>query len=741
MTNVQRTAIRQMSTEKRAFMGMRWALAAFAMTGWLPAATAEDLVVRKGETFVFDLSKAELVEKYNTTDSTITIEDGGTVTNISQCMWIGQPNQPHEFKCAFVLNGEGATLALVNWYSFKTLAGKISGNGLIRCVSGFNAQDWAQRPHTSIVGDLSGFMGTLELDDMPVAVTGSSDVVRLACVKSRFNGNPCVGGGLELGANQRLSIGNLDGQLWVRSVDGSGSLDIKDSADSSQVIAVGAVGIRATGSDSPLARLTVTNDAVVTLLGGGFACVEGKSGMVRVAEAVSHVYRSSSGVQFDVLSGGTLEFGNAEALAAANPALWLDAAQETTVVPFVLNGKEVVYTNNSTVVRRWNDRRATQTSLYGINPFMKSESGTTTGMPLAFPYRLKDACNGLPVMSFGAGALIDQKWAQTNEDGTPIDVDDGTKMQENRRLPFNRPLAVTWAVMVYGSQNTATPNGGMYLGGYVPTNDAFGKAGNYQAVFEDGEADAWSDDAVSYDGRFDENCFFRGWSNVGNRILGMKRPVWLDGLSVAAPDSENLKPGYQILTIDARRLGETGTAVRAIGTKGDDGYNCGGQVYGELMLFTNGLSRVQRLAAEAYLAQKWRVPGFDCAVGNVSVAEGGVFRASELCPYGIGLNSDLTFDFRKGAIANPTVVGGELDAYLPGTITVDFEAKRPKAGRYRLIAAGKINRLDPAKWTLKTIPETIKGRTIRLEWETNEAGDCTGAHMDIVSDGFAIMIR
>ena len=738
MTNVQRTAIRQMSTEKRAFMGMRWALAAFAMTGWLPAATAEDLVVRKGEAFVFDLSKAELVEKYNTTDSTITIEDGGTVTNISQCMWIGQPNQPHEFKCAFVLNGEGATLALANWHSFKTLAGKISGNGLIRCVSGFNALDWAQRPHTFIVGDLSGFTGTLELDDMPVAVAGSSAKVSLARVKSRFNGKPCVGGGLELGANQRLSIGNLDGQLWVRSVDGSGSLDIKDSADSSQVIAVGAVGIRATGSDSPLARLTVTNDAAVTLFGGGFACVEGASGLVRVAEAVSHVYRSSSDVQFDVLSGGTLEFGNAEALAAANPALWLDAAQETTVVPFVLNGKEVVYTNNSTVVRRWNDRRATQASLYGINPFMKSESGT--GMPLAFPYRLKDACNGLPVMSFGAeGAQIDRKWAQTNADGTPID--DGTKMSENRRLPFNKPLAVTWAVMVYGSQNTATPNGGMYLGGYVPTNDAFGKAGNYQAVFEDGEADAWSDDAVSYDGRFGENYFFRGWSNVGNRILGMKRPVWLDGLSVAAPDSESLKPGYQILTIDARRSDEAGTAVRAIGTKGDDGYNCGGQVYGELMLFTNGLSRVQRLAAEAYLAQKWRVPGYDLAVGNVSVEEGGVFRASELCPHGVGLNSDLTYDFRKGAIANPTVVGGELDAYLPGAITVDFGTERPRAGRYRLIAAGKINRLDPAKWTLKTIPETIKGRTVRLAWETNAAGDCTGAHMDIVSDGFAIMIR
>ena len=358
-TNKQRASIRKLTTaENRTFM--RWILAAFAMTGWLLAATAEDLVVSKGETFVFDLSKAELVEKYNTTDSTITIEDGGTVTNISKCTWIGQPDQPHEFKCAFVLDGEGATLALANWHSFKTLAGKVSGNGLILCVSGFNALDWAERPHTSIVGDLSDFTGTLELDDMPVAVKGSSAKVRLACVKSRFNGQPCVGGGLELGANQQLAIGNLDGQLWVRSVDGSGSLDIKDSADSSQVIAVGAVGVRATDPDIPLARLTVTNDAVVTLLGGGFACVEGKSGMVRVAEDVSHVYRLVSDVQFDVLSGGTLEFGNAEALAEANPALWLDASKTESLQPLVKDDKTTAEVDGHTVVRRWNDCRASQ---------------------------------------------------------------------------------------------------------------------------------------------------------------------------------------------------------------------------------------------------------------------------------------------------------------------------------------------------------------------------------------------
>ena len=721
-TNKQRASIQKLATaENRTFM--RWILAVSAMTGWLLAATAEDLVVRKGETFVFDLSKAELVEKYNTTDSTITIEDGGTVTNISQCTWIGDSNQPHEFKCAFVLNGEGATLALVNWYSFKTLAGKISGNGLIRCVSGYNGLNWAERLHTSIVGDLSDFTGTLELDDMPLAVAGSSAKVSLARVKSRFNGKPCVGGGLELGENQQLAIGNLDGQLWVRSVAGSGALDIKASADGSQVVVVGDVGVRATDPDIPLARLTVTNDAVVTLLGGGFACVEGSSGMVRVAESVSHVYRPTSGVQFDVLSGGTLEFGNAEALAAANPALWLDASKTESLQPLVKADKTTAEVDGHTVVRRWNDCRASQREIYGLNPYTKTSWGAD--LISCFPYVLADACNGLSSISFGGAS---------NEDSA-------------RRLPFNKKVDVKWAMMVYSAQNKLTADGNMYLGGYCPDKDKRGAAGKCPAAFEGSEESEWSTESVAYNSdadpkKYPYRYFSRGWG-VNNVLQFDDIPVWLDGTQIANPVSTGLSGSYQILTIDSRQKDDVnaGVPVRALGTKTDDGYNCGGQVYGELMLFTNGLSRVQRLAAEAYLAQKWRVPGFDCTVGNVSVAEGGVFRASELCPYGIGLNSDLTFDFRKGAIANPTVVGGELDAYLPGTITVDFGTERPKAGRYRLIAAEKINRLDPAKWTLKTIPETIKGRTVRLAWETNAAGDCTGAHMDIVSDGFAIMIR
>lgn len=78
------TAYRRITaTETQFIKGMRWLFMAVAFASCLLVATAEDLVVRKGETFVFDLSKAELVEKYNTTDSTITIEDGGTVTNIS----------------------------------------------------------------------------------------------------------------------------------------------------------------------------------------------------------------------------------------------------------------------------------------------------------------------------------------------------------------------------------------------------------------------------------------------------------------------------------------------------------------------------------------------------------------------------------------------------------------------------------------------------------------------------------
>ena len=360
------------------------------------------------------------------------------------------------------------------------MAGKVSGNGLIRCVSEYNGLKWAERPHTSIVGDLSDFTGTLELDDMPLAVAGSSAKVRLACVKSRFNGQPCVGGGLELGANQQLAIGNLDGQLWVRSVDGSGSLDIKDSADSSQVIAVGAVGIRATGSDSPLARLTVTNDAAVTLRGGGFAWVEGKSGMVRVAEAVSHVYRPASGVQFDVLSGGTLEFGNAEALAAANPALWLDASKTESLQPLVKDDKTTAEVDGHTVVRRWHDCRASQREIYGLNPYTKVGWGAY--QISCFPYVLADACNGLSSISFG-----------------------GASGDSLRRLPFNKKVDVKWAVMVYSAQNMLTADGNMYLGGYCPDKDNRGAAGNCKAAFEGSEESEWSTESVAYNSDTDKN--------------------------------------------------------------------------------------------------------------------------------------------------------------------------------------------------------------------------------------------
>ena len=243
----------------------------------------------------------------------------------------------------------------------------------------------------------------------------------------------------------------------------------------------------------------------------------------------------------------------------------------------------------------------------------------------------------------------------------------------------------------------------------------------------------------------DPNYYFsRGWG-ANNVLQNSGVPVWLDGTRVAKPSGTELSGGYQILTIDSRQTenANAGVSVRALGTKTDDGYNCGGQVYGEILLFSDDLTSVQRLAVEAYLAAKWRVPGYDLAVGNVTVEEGGAFNApGSLFPNGIGLNRALTFTADGlGGVSDPLQLGEvEVDAYQGGTITVKFPTAKPKAGVYRIISAGKINRLDPAKWTLQTTE--LKGaRKAKLVWEKNAAGDYTGASVDIAAGGVVIMIR
>ena len=688
--------------------------------------SAAEHVVEAGTNLVFDGETLLQDDHKALTNGTTTlvVNGGGTVT-IKEGI-TGWSAASGVFACAIRLEETNSTLVLKNWYAFKTLAGRISGKGVVRCDSGNNGLAWTNAPHTVLSGDLTGFTGSLELGDMQLAVTKAQKVAF-----SRVSGkqkDAWTGAGLELASGVELKTKELEGDIWVRGADGTSAFAFGKASENAALRTFGAVALEGTDPAGVLPRLTVSTNAAgvsaVTLRGGNFGRVEGAAGPVRIA-GETHLYKPASNMSFTVANGGKLEYGNAAVLRAADPVLWLDAARTNTLQQYVVADKNgqysAVYTNDYPLVRRWNDRRAGQTALYGLNPYGK-------GYLYLYPYLVREACNGQAVLSFGRqSGTLEKKYAFADSKGQTPDW--AWTVSENRRLPFNRAVPVKTTVMMYSSANGG---GGTLLGGYKLANE--GNASDLK------EGETFDDGATTLDSLAD--FFSRNWG--GDRVLNRTDvPVRLDGAKAETEEQRKLNGTWQILTLDSVKENGEGVPVRALGTLTDDGANCGGQIYGEILLFTNALTAVQRLAAEAYLAAKWRVPGYELALRHVQVEDGGVFAAdTAFLPNGMGLGRDLAFTVdATGTVVDALRLGAaEVDAYQGGTVTVDFGTEKPQAGVYRLISAGRIHRLDAAKWTLKTEP--LNGRKVLLAWEKDASGQVmTGLSVKVVAQGFALHFR
>ena len=77
--------------------------------------------------------------------------------------------------------------------------------------------------------------------------------------------------------------------------------------------------------------------------------------------------------------------------------------------------------------------------------------------------------------------------------------------------------------------------------------------------------------------------------------------IWLDGVKVADPTTQKLNGGWQVVSVDT-----TGHNVNGFGWAKDYS-DAGGQNYGEILVFTNALSDVERTLVESYLAKKWGI--------------------------------------------------------------------------------------------------------------------------------------
>lgn len=495
-------------------------------------------------------------------------------------------------------------------------------------------------------------------------------------VEGVFYGNKASGADFTGGviykavANEKLTVQNASGTIELRGADAATSeVEVQALAagslvyvpNDSKCVTIDSAGEgvkiivrKVLASDAPVTlalpagqmidSLTIEDGLTVYLESGSVGSFEG-TGKLVVQGAVGYG-TISEGIDVKIEADASMLNILDDALASALgdvPALWLDASDETTLQEYSYNGHTVPDgTFPGIVVRRWNDVRGGSDRYYAANARASTGSDDDGGYIRVMPYTITNQLNGLTVMSFGTcGGGVTGAQDAINKNGQAS----GNGHDERRRLVFNKPITAKSVVMVYGSQD----GGGAALIG--------GLGNNYDDMKYDAEMER------SQQSRY----YYRGTTINDSVLRNTGIPVWLDGASVD-PAAAKLSGGYQVLSLGVKP-GDPDPSLRSLGMSVTYNHNdggAGGQRYGEILIFTNELTTVQRKAVELYLAKKWGLTaGYraEASPKSLTVAEGGVFEA---------VDSALVQPHGAGTLA----VGCDLDAVgvFSGNVTVSSEA-------------------------------------------------------------------
>lgn len=597
---------------------------------------------------------------------TITVADGRYL-RLRPC----QHNESNYFNWSSVsktiANGivleEGSELRLCG-YNQLTLTGDVSGKGTLVLQEGQVASHFVK-----LTGGLT-FEGTVNVDGCHLIVDGATSVgasanevilrgwepsVQLTAETAQIgkvvgeSSDTSQTAWVDVSANQTLTIGAVAGSVELRGLDAATSKVVVNSFDDGATLDVDKDRTAATGAllalptEDALDTLKLTGDVTVILECGRIASVAGAGRLVargdaalgRIAQDVSLVVEPNVRVASVAVTPDAQTVLN-------TAALWLDASAAETLQEYSYNGytvsKDVVA---GQVIRRWNDCRADQTDVYAINA--RSSTGSSDGGFIrTMPYTLLNELNGLPVVTFGAyNGQVKGALNQIDAAGKP---DGGAARAEQRRLVLNQPISPTLIVMVFGSQDGG---GNAYFGGYGDTS--YGEAKNLLT----GE---------SFTKTTQPTAFNRPGPTLDKKVLSAMRPFWMDGVAIdPADDANKLSGGYQILSM-ATKDGE-GVSVRSLGMSQNYG-DAGGQRYGEIIVFTNEVTALQRVAVERYLAKKWGLQGnyhdaYASRPASVTLGEGATYETDGLSTLPVTGSGSVT-------------VKGESTAsgFFAGTVTV-----------------------------------------------------------------------
>ncbi len=381
-----------------------------------------------------------------------------------------------------------------------------------------------------------------------------------------------TGNTLYIPALQAMAVGRVEGAI---TVNGAGTLHVGTLAAGATLNAAHQLSVTVDAVE-PGAGIRLANEVSLALgsgavldslyLNAGAFPVSGAATITQLSGPGSLVKNGSEAmhVVFSSATGGIRVDEGKLTVAAPDPAGVLGSRPALwldAAAPGVFTQyQSYFFTNNFKVIERWNDCRP-GAPYYGLNTRGQNNHQV-------YPYVMTNNQNGLPVVSMGSyqGTL-------------PPGFENGT-LPEARRLPLSTNLYPQHVVMMFGSQNGG---GAAAVGG----DWALQRAGSTAADFR----------------------------NPATPILASLYPVWTNGVAVTATNT-GFNGGYQILTLNTN-----GKTVNTLGWR-TDYQSAGGQNYGEVLLYTNALSDLERMTAEAYLAEKWALIYANAHVPSATVAAG-----------------------------------------------------------------------------------------------------------------------
>ncbi len=290
-----------------------------------------------------------------------------------------------------------------------------------------------------------------------------------------------------------------------------------------------------------------------------------KLGTVKVAAGagatVSVLVDAASTPQF-VGGAGTLKLAESVCNRAL---LWIDPSDDATfrklgtAIPDYIRAQaagNVTLTttvNGHDLVEAFADKRPFRTACFlrhtrHYDGLMSGQKTDFEDLPTVFPYRVQNSLNGLA--TFSCENVGSSRRIQTSA-GT-LDVTSLTP-------PSNPVLTGTkFVTMVFGSQN----GGGKALVG------------------------------------LSDGALLRSAFTKDDPIAPIAIDTWVDGVKVN-PTTTGLSGGWQIISLDI-----SGHNINAFGWASNY-KNCGGQNYGEILVFSEVLADAERVSVETYLANKW----------------------------------------------------------------------------------------------------------------------------------------